>query len=835
MSNNWTASTTTSWIFFDRAYTLTAITGTGGDSITIYVIPATKPTDVAKGSITIVTESGVIEKEIIRCVPKITGETKSLSCKINGCDFDDDDCTITVSPCVNGTGGNYNGINITDIVLTIIQNLSDGKTNKITQNLYLSDVDVTYTTEGNVTSTVLTENNGKARPVLVTVTYKNDRSVFIQKTITQAGLIKENGDYDDTKFVKTGYSDSNVYYQNFNFNSNCRDYTTSSCQGGTFEFSCSGNKVTVRGGKTGKTICNKTVSIGGGDSPDSEPISSSDVSYSVSPGAEDGNYFTNNTLTYSSNENRSQNKSLTIYATLIPDNQTITTTFTIVAGTDCGNPLYIQITSNKKAISFESETVEIRYYLTETPTGGESNAVRDESIISCLNLSCPNGVNCGTQTVSDGVFRRTVTFPKNTSEEREGINWTFTATCESAENNPATLTIYQASKYENIIPNCDYFVFRYIWSSSDGKDLDSLTHITNVPTLMARNGSNVSGQTVGFGGTSVNYGLGAGVVVLGENSVLYLKHGGDNRCSGAEGAIICLKNILNSGQVSNDDEIWIDIYACWWETKGLGHMSFEYEQFTGLTDGGYDEQIREVLHNDCKNYIYYTFEPIENKCERITGETIQGINVNAAGRSNHNYAENINCIDGAYTHVVRLVYNVKGKRTSLQTFTVDNGANLFSDHYAYFYNINGEMKSASYRYTGTTASTSYTYNDFYIKQKLDDATYDFYPFDEENDEIEIVEYTQDVNVGWWTEGQKRSIKKSNVDAGDVYNLDYITNFKIIKNSDKTIKISFDCSELPSGNIERNFDIHFKKLYGRTIFSCYTGFEAYRISIFQLQE
>jgi hypothetical protein len=145
------------------------------------------------------------------------------------------------------------------------------------------------------------------------------------------------------------------------------------------------------------------------------------------------------------------------------------------------------------------------------------------------------------------------------------------------------------------------------------------------------------------------------------------------------------------------------------------------------------------------------------------------------------------------------------------------------------------MESASYRYTGTTASTSYTYNNFYIKQKLDDATYDFYPFDEENDEIEIVEYTQDVNVRWWTEGQKRSIKKSNVDAGDVYNLDYITNFKITKNSDKTIKISFDCSELPSGNIERNFDIHFKKLYGRTIFSCYTGFEAYRISIFQLQE
>lgn len=811
---NWTANTSTSWIYFDASHTSTSITGTGGDNITIYVEPATKPTDPSKGSITIVTENGVIEKEIIRCVPTIVSESKSLSFKING---SDDGSSVVVGPCSNGTASqtDVNSIKITDIVLTTRQMLSEGDDIVTTENLTLNNVDVTYTTENNVTSSVLQANSGKTRSIIVTVTYKSDQSVKSSKTITQEGIKTDSGDYDESKIVDTGYSDVSVDYQDFNFNESCINKQSPSCEGGTFNFSCRGTKVTIYGGKTGRTVCGVDVNIGGG-TQNPESISESDISYSCSPS--DYGSFNGNVLTYAKNESRTQDRTLNITATLTPANQTVTTTFKVIAG-QCGNPLYLHITAASTSVPFSSSTLEIRYYLTESEADGEINVIADEDIISCIEFQCPSGMkSCGTQVKdSNGVYKRTVEFPKNSGE---GVYWEFSATCENATTSLKTLKIYQASPYENIIPNCDYFVFRYNWLESDGKDLDSLTHITNTPNLKAKDGTNVSGKTVGFGGTS-------GYEVDGENSIIYIKHGGDNRCSGAEGAIICLKNILNSGQISNDDIIWVDIYACWYSTRGNGNMNIVYEQFTGLTDGGYSEEIKEVIHDDCSSYTYKTFEPVEGKCMKIAEETTPTINVKAYGNINFKMAQNVNCIDGAYTHVLRLVYKVAAKVTSLEYFT-DNGLNL--KNMVYYLNVNGEMKTMDYSYTGSTSEQTYNYNNLYIKQELEGSIYNLYPFDSNDDEIQIIEYTREYG-GSWNLVQTKYINKSDVESESTYNLSFITDFKITKNADKTINITFKYSE--ASTEERDFDIKFSKIYGKTIMQCNTLFNPGVMGIYQI--
>lgn len=814
MSNNWTANTSTSWIYFDSARTLKTITGTGGDNITIYVEPATKPTDVASGFITIVTENGVIEKEIIRCVPTIVSTSKSLTFKING---SDDGSSVIVGPCSNGTSqAGSQGISITDIVLTTIQVLSEGDDIVTTENLTLNDVDVTYTTEDNVASSILPANNGKTRSIVVTITYKSDKSVKSSKTITQEGIKTDSGDYDESKLVETGYSSQSVEYQNFNFNDSCINKQSPSCEGGTFNFSCRGTKVTIYGGKTGRTICGVDVNIGGGRQ-EPESISESDISYSCSPS--DYGSFNGNVLTYYKNESRTQDRTLNITATLTPANQTVNTTFKVIAG-QCGNPLYIHITAASTSVPYTGGTLEIRYYLTENEADSETNVITDEDIISCIGFQCPSGIkSCGTQVKdSNGVYKRTVEFSKNqVNGGEEGVNWTFTATCENAVNNPAKLTIYQASKYENIIPNCDYFVFKYNWLESDGKDLDSLTHITHVPNLKASDGTNVSGKTVGYGALDR---------VVGQSNLLYLKHGGDNRCSGAEGAIICLKNILNSGQISNDDVIFVDIYACWYNTRGNGNMNIAYEQFTGYT-GNYSEEIKEVTHDDCPPNTYRTFETVEGKSSVITGETTDSINVRAYGTSNFKMAKNVNCIDGAYTHVLRLKYNVESKITSLQYFS-DNGINTHD--LKYYVNINGEMKRTSYRYTATTnVATSYAYNSLYIKQENGSDLYNIYPFESDDDIIEIIEYSREPGASSWELVMRKELKKANV--GTEYNMTFITNFKIIKNSDKTISISFNYAA--ASTKEREFDIYFKQIFGKGILDCNTFYDANRIEVYQI--
>ena len=61
--NKWTATTSTSWIWFDEDKTLKTITGEGGQDISIYVDEATEPTTNVNGIITISANGTTFTKE----------------------------------------------------------------------------------------------------------------------------------------------------------------------------------------------------------------------------------------------------------------------------------------------------------------------------------------------------------------------------------------------------------------------------------------------------------------------------------------------------------------------------------------------------------------------------------------------------------------------------------------------------------------------------------------------------------------------------------------------------------------------------------------------------
>ena len=105
--NKWTASTSTSWIWFDEDHTLKTITGVGGQNITVYVDEAEEPTSDVEGTVVItVTKyndkgeeigSTTITRIITRCAPCIVSTSKTL-------EFEILKSGDMAGPCENGVG-----------------------------------------------------------------------------------------------------------------------------------------------------------------------------------------------------------------------------------------------------------------------------------------------------------------------------------------------------------------------------------------------------------------------------------------------------------------------------------------------------------------------------------------------------------------------------------------------------------------------------------------------------------------------------------------------------------------------------------------------------------
>ena len=815
--NTWTASTTTSWIWFDSNKRYKSVTGNSGSDIKIYIDEATEPTTDVNGKITITANGSSFDKTITRCAPSVTSTTNELTFDVyyNGSQVTE---STFVDPCENGKrNDDTSGVEIRNIVLKTIEHYSTGGEGaQKTKSLTSSDVNIWYILPDNTRYGYLPVNNDKDRYISVKVELKSDTKINSTKikAFGQNGIKNDDGEYDESELIpeSIGYESETINYGELDIAGNCTDITTS-CEGGEFDYQVTGFKTKEYGTKTGLTVCNVKVIIDNGSQGASTAYTSDDVTFAVA----ETQYarFDGNKLIYGANETKTTDRILHITATLVDDTtKTAATTFTVKKGNECGSPMYIIFKCDKDYIDYTGGTAIFKYYLSETENGNEGSAIKDQTINNCLSFSAPQGITVGSPTYSNGVFSVNATFMQNTYKNgEEGYTWIFSASCESAEEDTKTISLYQANKREQIIPNCDYFIFKYIWGDEDGRDLDSLTHISNCPTF--------SGKTVGWQGTAGDGDdkeegfrqSGRTKVVSGDTGI-YLKFGGDNQCNGSEYTIICLKNILDAWKnnkisfvsAPNNDIMYIDIYANWYGSKGTKHeMQIEYSQYSGITAGGYDEEITETKYiNTClaDPTYYYSFEPTPNKCISVS-ENVKSsaISVNAAGKINASLASKVSCIDGPYSHVLRLNYNFTSKTPSIQYFT-DNGFDVNSD--TKIVRINGVDNKLTYNYTASTGSEVHVkYENVYIKHTVNGITHDVSIFGNEEDHINCNE--------WKPSGQSYEYTYSNFIEGKTVDFNFVKNFKITPGNPvtsagitiKTINIEFDMTQASE---DREFDL-----------------------------
>lgn len=122
------------------------------------------------------------------------------------------------------------------------------------------------------------------------------------------------------------------------------------------------------------------------------------------------------------------------------------------------------------------------------------------------------------------------------------------------------LNITQLANGSVLIPDSDYVILRYYWTDEDGYDLDSATCFvnTNIP-LGDTDGHLIDGLYVGYNG------------IVNGNLNKVIKHGGDNRKSGAESVCICFKDLLTEDvrrmlSDAGKTKLDIDIYANWYSS-----------------------------------------------------------------------------------------------------------------------------------------------------------------------------------------------------------------------------------------------------------------------------
>ena len=225
--------------------------------------------------------------------------------------------------------------------------------------------------------------------------------------------------------------------------------------------------------------------------------------------------------------------------------------------------------------------------------------------------------------------------------------------------------IKQIGRQQIILPEFDYLTFTYNWKDSDGSDLDSATVIRN-SHIPITDSTTLDDYFVGFCGST-------------DSEVeKYIKHGGDNTDSGAEGALINMQNLLNKDYLSDGIKtLYCDIYANWYGERIDGNVSIDFNCYKGNTGMTIEE---------------HKFIPNEGT-ELISSETISEINVYAQGFLNaYNYS--VDAISQTYTKVATLEYDVKSK-TSILSVIEEGGR--------YINNIKVTIDGAEYTDDDVTA------------------------------------------------------------------------------------------------------------------------------------
>ena len=359
--------------------------------------------------------------------------------------------------------------------------------------------------------------------------------------------------------------------------------------------------------------------------------------------------------------------------------------------------LYVHVIPEHDTISYEGGNMNITYFASYSDDPSDTESVVDVNDIQ-LTWDNPDVIANGPATHSGGIHTQPVVFPLNDTENN--INVKFTATTPEADGE-ATVTLLNMFS----LPPSDYLVFTYHWD--DGEDLDSLT-IINTDKLETKSTAFTQSRILKLNEVGVGFNACESLPVLDENNnpidgVYYIQHGGDNRQTGNEGAMICWNNIINSGKFGVDDILSVDIYANWFASRESGKMTMSVAAYKG---NGNPSNLEMKLAD-------FVFEPINGTQKvypEIEGQGVVNGDILAVGGGNAYYAFESYLAGAplAYSKVATVKYNIKNKTPQIIPPTDpsgNDGGMIYNEHDITL--STAELIDGSYKYSNISAVKVY--------------------------------------------------------------------------------------------------------------------------------
>lgn len=468
----------------------------------------------------------------------------------------------------------------------------------------------------------------------------------------------------------------------------------------------------------------------------------------------------------------------------------------------------VYCSSNKDTVSSQGEDVIISYYAvtTELINSNEVTLVVDTERTTA-NYQIISDTTSGSYRVC------TIRINQNSSDD--GKNLVVYAQYKGVRSD--AVNIYQQSSSEFIIPDSDYFIFNYEWEyddkgtitdtddTGDGRDLDSLTVIY----VQDREGNIVSksftGIPVGYRANLLSYASPQQSSVYktqGGETLYFMKWGGDNRMSGAEGAIICFTNLANSGELSGTDKVIIEIYANWFSLRINGNMKINckgYKAKDGST-GKYADEIIEVPHTNPKGN-YTTFEPNPDNCFVSWDGFSDSLNIKANGTLNASYEDAfVPYLDKVYSKVCSVVFDVGSGNKTYKRRSVDNGRDSTGNYMKFKTDDNNKTS-----YYLNNQAQLFECGGMYVTY---DNT-DYYMYGHANDLLKVRVWVDNVHKT----GEDITITSS--ELGQSFNGSFFSNLRFTKESNNKLKVSVNFSANPN-NEKRNLDILMLKYIGDNV-------------------
>lgn len=202
------------------------------------------------------------------------------------------------------------------------------------------------------------------------------------------------------------------------------------------------------------------------------------------------------------------------------------------------------------------------------------------------------------------------------------------------------------------IGDVDFVTFRYLWESSSGRDLDTMTEAlnSNVPTI--------DNLAVGWSGPG-----------NGDSSVReVLKWGGDNTGSGKECVWMSVKDLRAKYYDILPEETYFMAYATWFGSKGTGKCSFELVGYKGgtMSQDGYNfiNTGGSVVYQNTYDFVCHTSKG--SSTYKTSYEKVARVTYNKL--TNEVYMSIGDAIDQEdnYDKLEREINNIKGRIVKME-------------------------------------------------------------------------------------------------------------------------------------------------------------------------